>query len=94
MTMQLLPPSADKCQYCAVKHNPEQPHNAQSFYYAFWFNATYNRSPTWNDAMAHCSEEVKKEWLAYLTKLGIDPNSTNLTGEIKSQSDVTHLLAD
>ncbi|MGL5032627.1 MAG: hypothetical protein ACRC6M_02365 [Microcystaceae cyanobacterium] len=71
-----------------------QPHNAQTLFYAFWFQQKYGRSPTWNDAMAHCSADVKFQWLANLAKLGINPNSTNLKGNIKSQSDVNHLLAD
>lgn len=28
----MLPPSPDVCQECAVKHKPEEPHDATSFY--------------------------------------------------------------
>ena len=93
-TMQLLPPAKHLCQQCAHNHSPEQPHNPQTLYYAVWFQQNYGRSPTWNDAMAHCSEEVRAEWIAYLTKLGIDPDNTNLKGDIKTQADVKHLLPD
>jgi len=90
----MLPPPADCCQQCAIKHDPAMPHNAQTLFYAFWFTQTHGRSPTWNDAMSHCSPDIKSQWLAHLAKLGIDPNSTNLTGNIKSQADVEHLLKD
>ncbi len=92
--LQLLPPAKHLWQQCAHQHKPEQPHNPQTLHYAFWFEYNHGRSPTWNDAMAHCSEEVKKEWIGYLTKLGIDLNSTNLKGDIKTQADVKHLLLD
>lgn len=94
MTMQLLAPPPDCCQQCAIKHDPTQPHNPQTLFYAFWFTQTHGRSPTWNDAMSHCSEEVKSHWLAYLAKLDINPDSTNLKGKLKTQADVNHLLAD
>ncbi len=31
----LLPPPKDCCQECAVKHEPTEPHNPQSFFYQF-----------------------------------------------------------
>lgn len=32
MTLQLQPPSPDRCQICADKHDSMQAHNAQNFY--------------------------------------------------------------
>lgn len=60
----VLPPAAGKCQVCAAEHDPTQPHNQQSLYYQFTFNAEHGRSPTWEDSMAHCSPEVKSKWKA------------------------------
>jgi hypothetical protein len=90
----ILPPAQHLCQKCAVAHGEMEAHNAQSLYYAFWFNEQHGRSPTWRDAIAHCPDDIKEAWAKYLGKLGVDPHSTNLTGELKSQSDVNHLLAD
>lgn len=70
--MWLLPPAPGLCQVCAVDHPADQPHNAQSFYYQFSFNLEHGRCPTWVDAMAHCSDEVKAHWRAELTAMGID----------------------
>ena len=93
MTLQLLPPHPDRCQICADKHDPMQAHNAQNFYYQFLFNDQYGRSPTWNDAIAHCPQNIKDAWLNRLNALGVDPDSTNLTGNIKSQSEVDERLS-
>jgi hypothetical protein len=68
--MILLPPSPDSCQVCAQKHEPDQPHNALSLYYQMKFHQANNRWPTWEDAMSHCTEEVKKAWREELTKAG------------------------
>lgn len=92
MTLQLQPPSPDRCQICADKHDSMQAHNAQNFYYQFRFNAEHGHSPTWNDALAHCPQNIKDTWHKRLAALGIDPNSTNLTGDLKSQSEVNERL--
>lgn len=68
----LLPPAKDKCQMCAVKHEPEQAHDANSLYYKMWFKKENGRWPTWDDAIAHCSPEVKKFWAEQLKKHGIE----------------------
>lgn len=65
----LLPPRPDVCQACATNHEPEDPHNQQSLYYQYWFYAQSGRWPTWDDAMAHCSDRVKKLWKAALKKV-------------------------
>jgi hypothetical protein len=88
----LLPPPPGKCRICAVEHHVDQPHDATSFYYRWLFNAQYGRSPTWADAMLHCPEEIRQERTKYLERLGIDINSTNLYGDIKSQADLDKRL--
>lgn len=73
--MMLLPPAKDKCQECAERHDPEDPHNASSMFYMVKFKMDNNREATWADAISHCSDDVKKYWTEELTKLGIDINS-------------------
>lgn len=68
----LLPPAADKCQMCAVKHEPEQAHDGKSLYYQMWFKKNYGRWPTWADAIEHCTPEVKAFWVEQLKKHGIE----------------------
>lgn len=68
----LLPPAADKCQICAVKHAPEQPHNPDSLYYKMYFHKNNDRWPTWNDALAHCPSEVRAYWVVKLKEYDIE----------------------
>ena len=68
----LLPPAADKCPECATAHAPEAPHNAQSLFYQMKFLMEHRRDPTWVDAMAHCTPEVRAQWTAELEAYGID----------------------
>lgn len=70
MPVHMMPAKEGHCQVCAVKHSPEQPHNAQSLPYAMWFQSTYGRGVTWADAIAHCSPEIKKAWEAKLKEIG------------------------
>ena len=58
----LLPPRPGLCQTCAKAHRPELPHDPESLYYQTKFNMEHGRIPTWDDAMAHCSEATKAEW--------------------------------
>ncbi len=69
-TMMLLPPKEGTCRICAVKHEPEMPHNAQSLFYGMRFKMRYGRDGTWADAMAHCSEQMQQHWIGELTKAG------------------------
>jgi hypothetical protein len=64
------PPAPDKCQVCAVKHDPDQPHNAQSLYYNMTFSGMVGRAPTWADALAHCDGATKQAWEAELRRRG------------------------
>ena len=67
----LLKPPSDCCQECAVKHEPSQPHNQQSLHYQYQFYLREQRWPTWEDAMAHCSEDVKEQWKQGLREHGV-----------------------
>lgn len=66
----LLPPPPGHCRICARKHPPADPHDAQSLFYGMRFKMRYGREGTWADAIAHCSEEMQKYWIAALTKAG------------------------
>lgn len=68
--LKLLPPKPDLCQECATKHGINEPHNKDSLYYQIHFKMKYGRFPNWEDAMAHCSENMKQLWREELTKLG------------------------
>ena len=59
------------CPMCAVKHEPDQPHNLQSLAYQYKFYDQNGRWPTWKDAMAHCSDEIQELWKAELEKRGV-----------------------
>lgn len=69
--MMLLPPRPDCCQTCAVAHHPSHPHNPQSLYYQMAFQMENGRAPTWQDAMAHCSPEMKTLWINALAENGV-----------------------
>jgi hypothetical protein len=66
MSVFMMPVAPGCCQVCAVKHDPAQPHNAQSLPYQMWFQSTYGRGATWADALAHCSPEVIEQWKTIL----------------------------
>lgn len=61
-SMTLLPPAPGKCRVCATEHDPALPHNRDSLYYQMAFHQQHDRWPTWDDAMAHCADEVKARW--------------------------------
>ena len=69
--MMLLPPAPNLCQECAVDHPPEVPHDQQSFYYQTKFNMLHGRTATWDDAMKHCTDEIKKMWKLELKRKGV-----------------------
>lgn len=66
----MMPPPPGTCPECAVKHDPRMPHNKQSLFYQYAFYARNGRWPTWEDAMAHCAEEVKEVWRQALKEAG------------------------
>lgn len=67
----LLPCAKDVCQECAVDHQADLPHNRGSLFYQYHFYNEHGRWPTWEDAMAHCSEAMKKHWVEALAKKGV-----------------------
>jgi len=67
----MLKPPEGTCPECAVKHEPSAPHNQQSLFYQYDFYGKNGRWPTWADAMAHCSDEVKQLWTVALTEKGV-----------------------
>jgi hypothetical protein len=69
-SLKVLPPAPDKCQICAVAHEPELPHDAQSIYYHMTFQGMMGRCPTWADACAHCSPAMTATWKRELTQMG------------------------
>lgn len=62
----VAPPPSSSCQVCGRAHDPDQPHDALSLYYAVTFRGMIGRDPTWADAMAHCAPEVQEAWRAGL----------------------------
>lgn len=65
----LLPPSPGVCQVCAQDHEPGEPHNRDSLYWAFARQEQGLPPATWSDAIAHCSEATQKLWATHLGEL-------------------------
>jgi hypothetical protein len=65
----MLPGPPGTCQWCHVKHDPTHPHNRDSLSYQMKFHAVKGRWPTWTDAMAHCSDEMKGFWRKHLVEM-------------------------
>lgn len=70
--------SPGTCPMCAVKHGPEQPHNRDSLTYQYKFYDEHGRWPTWGDAMAHCTDDVKDFWRVALMKRGVSSEEFQL----------------
>jgi len=68
--MMLLPCKKGVCPECATEHEAWEPHNL-CLYYRYHFYGEYKRFPTWKDAMAHCSDEVKEKMKEVLKEHGI-----------------------
>lgn len=58
----MLPGPPGTCEWCHVKHDPGDLHNRDSLSYQVKFHAIHGRDPTWTDAMAHCTPEIKAKW--------------------------------
>ena len=69
--IKVIPPVPGSCRICATMHDPGEPHDRDSLYYQNKFYKKYKRFPTWNDAMEHCSEPVREEYVKRLAKRGI-----------------------
>lgn len=70
--MMMLPAKPGTCEWCAVDHPKDYPHDATSLFYQYRFYNENNRWPGWNDALAHCDVNMKAHWLEHLTDQGID----------------------
>ena len=70
-TFQILPPKKNVCQECAANHGIDEPHNRGSLFYQFKFHIEHDRLPTWDDALSHCSDIVKQNWIRELNKRGV-----------------------
>jgi hypothetical protein len=57
------------CDECGKYHTPDIPHDALSEKYQTWFYQKYGRTPTWEDAMAHCTKDTKKAWRKSMEKV-------------------------
>jgi hypothetical protein len=66
----LMPPRPGVCQVCAVDHQPDDPHNRDSLFYQMKFQMENGYSPTWLDAMAHCSLDTQIAWERELRRRG------------------------
>lgn len=60
-----------QCPECAAIHEPEMPHNQQSLFWQYSFMEKNGRWPTWNDALAHCTPEMRAEWVRLLAEKGV-----------------------
>ena len=76
----LLPPPPDSCQVCGREHGAEHPHDAKSMYYQTVFHNEHGRLPTWEDAMAHCADDMKQLWLDAMDRVQLELTKLNLAG--------------
>jgi hypothetical protein len=60
----------------------------------FVANHPQGKSPTWEDAMAHCDDEVKAKWRNKLKAFGVDPDSTDVRGGIGTQEELDKRLGN
>lgn len=67
----LMPPAEGACEVCAVKHDPREPHNPESFYWHVKRNKEGKPPPTWADALAHVDEDLREAWVALLAEHGV-----------------------
>lgn len=81
----LVPPEAvpGVCPECGGDHPPEWPHNLYNWQYHYSFYDKHGVWPCWEDAMAHCPEDVKTESRQLLQKLGEDLQSRSETAMIR-----------
>lgn len=68
--IKVIPPTPGACKLCAARHRPEEPHDRDSLYYQNYFYMRYRRFPTWDDAMSHCTEDMKRAFRAELERRG------------------------
>lgn len=71
-TLMPVDTSDGRCSQCAVKHDPDEPHDAMSLAYQYHYYAEHETWPTWTDAMAHCAPEMQERWKTLLRERGVD----------------------
>lgn len=86
--MMLKNPAPGLCPMCARKHDEDWPHDRDKLYYQYKFYDEHGHWPSWADAMAHCSDEVKDYWKEQLAVRGIDlderPDTISMNLEVKA----------
>lgn len=60
------------CSECGIAHPEWAPHDRDTLQYQYRFFDEQGRWPSWEDAMAHCDEEVRAAWASELEARGID----------------------
>lgn len=65
----LIPPGC--CEVCGIGHEPEWPHNPDSLTWQTKREIAGEPMPTWKDALAHCSPEMREMWVRELAKAGV-----------------------
>ena len=68
----MLPAKEGTCEWCAVEHKSNLPHDATSMFYQYRFYNENGRWPDWRDALAHCLDKMKEFWKSELKKANID----------------------
>lgn len=68
--LMLMPPLPGHCRICAVKHEPNDPHDATSLFYGTRFKLRYGREATWADAVAHLPEQAREITKQVVVELG------------------------
>jgi hypothetical protein len=63
------------CPDCGKHHDPSQPHDASTMRFQRQFHQRFDRLPTWEDAFAHCSADVRQLTRAQLMENGINPQA-------------------
>lgn len=66
-----MPPRPGVCPVCACAHPAHMPHNPLSIYYRIMFRQEHGRMPDWDDATAHCTDEVVRQLSHELAQRGI-----------------------
>jgi hypothetical protein len=75
-------PAAQGCEECGRDHEPQLPHDRESLVYQYRFRSREaqagreERWPTWLDAMAHCTPEIRQLWAEELATYGITVEPT------------------
>jgi hypothetical protein len=83
-----MPPESGMCAICGIAHKEDYPHDANSTYYKYFFHILHKRLPTWEDAMSHCSEPMKRIWVEHLESIYVDVGSQDTSGGVKTKAEL------